>query len=136
MQSHNESKEEIRKNKKAIKKLKISCEGVKKTLSYSDKTTLCINHFYNNKDIYLEISSAKFEFLCEDLFKKINKPLEDALIDARLTKDEIKHVILVGGSTRIPKIKYNLMSYFRHAKINNSINPDETVAYGATLMAA
>ena len=131
-----ESKEEIRKNKKAIKKLKISCEGVKKTLSYSSETTLCINHFYNDKDIYLKISQAIFEFICEDLFQKLYKPLDDALIDAKLTKNEIKQVILVGGSTRIPIIKYKLMEYFPEATINDSINPDETVAYGATLMAA
>ena len=134
---NNESKEEIKKNKKeAIKKLKISCENIKKVLSYNDNTTLYISHFYKDKDINQKITQKEFEYLCDNLYIRIEKPLEDALADAKLTKNEIKQIILVGGSTRIPKIKKFLKKYFPCSKINDSINPDETVAYGATLMAA
>ena len=133
---NNESKEEIIKDKKSIKRLKIACENIKKVLSYNDNTSLCISHFYNNKDIIQPLSQKEFEYLCDDLFVKIEKPLEDALFDAKLTKQEIKQIILVGGSTRIPKIKKLLKKFFPNSKINDMINPDETVAYGATLMAA
>ena len=130
------SKEIIKKNKKAIKKLKISCENIKRVLSSKDETILCINNFYNKKDINQKISKSIFEKLCDDLFKKLEKPLKDALTLAKLTKENIKEVVLVGGSTRIPLIKDILTEFFKNAKINDSINPDETVAYGATLMAA
>ena len=133
---NHENKEQIRKDKKAIKKLKIACENIKKVLSYNDYTTLCISHFYNDKDIIQNITQKEFEYLCADLFSKIEKPLEDALFHAKISKKEIKQIILVGGSTRIPKIKNILKSQFPGSKINDTINPDETVAYGATLMAA
>ena len=133
---YEESEEEIRKNKKVMKRLKISCENIKKVLSFNDVTTLCINSFYNNKDIVQKISQRDFENLCDELFVRLKKPLNDALIDAKLTRGDIKQIILVGGSTRIPKIYSFLKKYFPNSKINNSINPDETVAYGATLMAA
>ena len=130
------SEKTIKKDKKVIKKLKISCENIKRVLSSKDETVLCINNFYNKKDINQKISKSIFEELCDDLFKKLEKPLKDALTLAKLTKENIKEVVLVGGSTRIPLIKDILTEFFKNAKINDSINPDETVAYGATLMAA
>ena len=128
--------EQITKDKKAIKRLKIACENIKKVLSYSDETLLCINHFYNNKDIYRKITRVEFEFLCGKLFNRLSAPLEKALNDARLIPKEINEIVLVGGSTRIPKIKHILNEKFPGCHINDTINPDETVAYGATLMAA
>ena len=133
---NDESKEEVRKDKKSIKRLKIACENVKKVLSYNEQATICINHFYNNKDIDRIVTRKDFETLCDDLFKKIMKPLNDALIDGDITKKEIKQIILVGGSTRIPKIKEMLKKELPNTHINDTINPDETVAFGATLMAA
>ena len=133
---NDESKEEVRKDKKAIKRLKIACENIKKVLSYNEQATLCINHFYNNKDIDRIVTKKDFETLCDDLFEKIMKPLDDALIDKKITEQEIKQIILVGGSTRIPKIKEMLKKKFPNTNINDTINPDETVAFGATLMAA
>ena len=140
------SEEIIRKDKKAIKRLKIACENVKKALSNKDETELCISNFYTeegskdknkiNKDMFKNIDRNTFENLCEDIFKRLLKPLEEALILAKLTKDKIKEIVLVGGSTRIPKIKTILNDFFGKPKINDTINPDETVAYGATLMAA
>jgi L1 cell adhesion molecule like protein len=104
-ENNEESIEQIRKDKKAIKRLKIACENIKKVLSYNEQATLCINHFYNNKDIDRIVTKKDFETLCDDLFEKIMKPLDDALIDKKITEQEIKQIILVGGSTRIPKIK-------------------------------
>ena len=102
---YDESKEKIIKDKKAIKKLKISCENIKRVLSNRDETTLCITHFYNGKDINLTISRLIFEDICDDLFKKLDGPLDNALIDAKLTSEQIKEIVLVGGSSKIPNIK-------------------------------
>ena len=133
----NEKKEEILKDKKVIKNLKISCENIKKILSTHIKTTLNITNFYNKKDLIQNIERTQFEDLCEDIFDKLESPLDKALMDARLSPKDIEEIVLVGGSTRIPKIKSFLQSKFgANCKINDSINPDEAVAYGATLMAA
>ena len=133
----NENKEEILKNKKIIKSLKISCENIKKILSTTTRTTLNITNFYNGKDMIETIERNEFEELCEDLFNKLVTPLDKAMSDAKVLPEDIGEIVLVGGSTRIPKIKSFLVEKFGpNCKINNSINPDEAVAYGATLMAA
>ena len=130
------NKNEIKKDKKAIRRLKIACEKIKRVLSSSKETQLCLNHFYDNKDILEKISANKFNDLCKDLIKRLENPIKNALIDAKITKKEISEIILVGGSTRLPMVKSFLFNNFKGCKINDSINPDETVAYGATLMAA
>ena len=130
-----ENKDNILKDKKIMKKLKISCENIKKTLSTHERTTLNINKFYNNKDMLETISRESFENICQDLFDRLMIPLEKALTDAHLAKENISKIVLVGGSTRIPRIKKDLENYFGK-KCYDSINADETVAYGATLMAA
>ena len=130
------NKEDIKKDKKAIKKLKISCEKIKRVLSSSRETTLCINHFYDKKDILENIRYETFYSITKDLIERLEKPLKDALSDAKITSDEISEIVLVGGSTRLPMVKMFLSKFFKKSKINDSINPDETVAYGATLMAA
>ena len=143
-----EKKEIIKKDKKAIKKLKIACEKIKRVLSDSQETTLSLHNFYNNSDIMKTITRIEFENLCIDLFDRLKIPLVDALEDAHLNKNEIDEIVLVGGSSRIPKIKFFLQEYFNiplnksqtkgsnKIFINDTINPDEAVAYGATLMAA
>ncbi len=131
-----ESKETIKKDKKAIKKLKIACENIKRVLSNSLESTLSITNFYNGNDIFENIERKEFEKLCQPLFDKLQSPIEDALSDAKLSRNEISEIVLVGGSSRIPKVKSFLKEYFEGVKINDTINPDETIAYGATLMAA
>ena len=132
-----EKKEEILKNKKIIKNLKISCENIKKVLSSKFSASINIVNFYNKKDMMESIKRQEFEELCQDLFEKLKIPLDQAIKDAKLTSKDITEIVLVGGSTRIPKIKIFLQEYFgNNCKINDSINPDEAVAYGATLMAA
>ena len=124
---------DIYNNKEAIKKLKVSCENIKKILSSSEETTIRINNFYNNIDINEKITRKEFEDKCEHLFNKLEISLKDALKNAKLGKDNIQEIILVGGSTRIPKVKEIIKNYFPKSKINDTINPDEAVAFGATI---
>lgn len=140
-----ESKKKIEEDKKAIKRLKIACENIKKVLSTNTETRICLNNFYKNNDLLEDITRNQFEYFCSDLFEKLKKPIDDALFDANLKKTDIGEIVLVGGSSRIPKVKQFLQNYFNidplkgnknQTIINDSINPDETVAYGATLMAA
>ena len=133
LKKRKENENEIRKNNQAIKKLKIACENIKKILSSSEGTTLRINNFYNNMDLNEPITRKEFEEKCKHLFKRLEHPLDEALRKAKLTKNDINEIILVGGSTRIPKVKEVVKNYFPNCKINDSINPDEAVAYGATL---
>ena len=123
----------IRENKEAMKKLKVACENTKKLLSISNSAHLHINNIIENFDIIQIIDRTEFEIGCIPLFDKLTIPIEKALKMANLTADEIQEVILVGGSTRIPKIKEIVSNYFSKSKINDSINPDEAVAYGATI---
>ena len=128
--------EDVRKDKKAMRKLKISCEKIKRNLSFSVEETLNLPNFYNNLDIIQEICFKQFFSLSEGLIERLQGTLKTALNDAKITEDKISEVILVGGSTKLPMVKKMLRKKFRNSKINDSINPDETVAVGATLMAA
>ena len=134
----NLKKEDVKKDKKAIRKLKISCEKIKRVLGSTRETQLCINNFYDNKDILEIITSAKFNSLCKDLIEKLRKPLEDVISDAKISKKDISEIVLVGGSTKLPMVRIFITKFFNgcEIKINDSINPDEAIAYGATLMAA
>ena len=107
-----ESKEEIKKDKKCIKRLKISCENIKRVLSSCDENILYISNFYKGNDIYETITKSDFEDLCADLFERLKIPIDDALVDAGLTKNEINEIVLVGGSSKIPKVKSFLKEYF------------------------
>ena len=130
-----DNKDKILEDKQYIKKLKISCEKIKKDLSNSTETTLIIPEFNTNNNIMFPIKRKEFEDICKDLFNKLDKSLDNALINAKLTRNEIKEVILVGGSTKIPKIREKLAEFFPKSNINNSVNVDEAVAFGATLEA-
>ena len=127
-------KEEVMKDKQAIKRLKVSCENIKKILSKAESAILRINNFYLNEDISEKITREEFEKECEPLFNKLKISIDDALKSANLEKKDINQVILVGGSTRIPKVKALVREYFpQPININDKINPDEAVAYGATI---
>ena len=135
---NNVCKEKVKEDIKAIRKLKISCEKIKRSFYTSANKDLgiYIYNFYGDLDLSDEINNSIFENLSKDLIKRLNYPLEQALFDAKLDKNDISEIILVGGSTKLPIIKRFLYNYFKESKINDSINPDEAVAYGATLMAA
>ena len=127
-------KEEVMKDKQAIKRLKVSCENIKKILSKAESAILRINNFYQNEDTSEKITREEFEKECEPLFNKLKISIDDALKSANLKAEDINQVILVGGSTRIPKVKEIVKSFFPKCNnINDKINPDEAVAYGATI---
>ena len=124
----------IKNNYKSMERLKIACEQTKKILSVKEEDRIFIEDFYNEEALSLLITRAKFEDLCKECFKKLLNPLDIVLEDAKKDCIEnIDEIILVGGSSRIPKIKAILSEKFPNVKINDSINPDEAVAYGATL---
>ena len=126
----------IREDNQCMKKLKVACENVKKILSTSDETVLRITNFYNNIDVVEKITKKDFEDICQPLFGRLKIPIKTALSNGHLIKEDINEVILIGGSTRIPKVKQFVKDFFPKIKrINDSINPDEAVAYGATLQA-
>ena len=115
-----------------------SCENAKRQLSSSTNATIELDNLYNEIDFSCVVSRAKFESICMDLFQKLMDPLDRALKDAKMAKNEINEIILIGGSTRIPKIQEMLAQYFNITieKLCRSINPDEAVAYGAAVQGA
>ena len=124
-------KKDISGNKRAVRRLRTACERAKRTLSSSSQASIEIDSFFESIDYYTSITRAKFEELNSDLFKGTLDPVEKALKDAKLSKSDIDDVVLVGGSTRIPKVQKLLQDFFNGQELNKSINPDEAVAYGA-----
>ena len=134
--NNNIDKNKILTDKRCIKRLKKQCENSKKILSYINQTNIYIDEFIDGKDLDIRITKAKFEELCKPLFDKLLYHVEKVLKDANLNKSNINEVVLIGGSSKIPKVKDIISNYFRGTKINSEINPDETVAYGAGIYAA
>ena len=127
-------KEEI--GKKSLERLRIACEQAKKILSIRNEADIQVDNFFKERDIHLRIAREKFENeICNDLFERLSQPFDELLVGAKLSKSNIDEIILVGGSTKMPKIKEILRREFT-CNINESINPDEVVAYGATIQAA
>lgn len=129
-------KKDLRGNSRALRRLRTAAERAKRTLSSSTEATLEIDALHEGIDFYTRVSRARFEELNSDLFRGTLEPVEKALKDAKLDKSSIHDVVLVGGSTRIPKIQNMLQNFFCGKKLNLSINPDEAVAYGAAVQAA
>merc|ERR1712012_560130 len=129
-------KKDLSGNKRALRRLRTACERAKRTLSASAQANIEIDSLFEGFDFYTSITRARFEELCSDLFKGTLDPVEKALRDAKLDKASIDDIVLVGGSTRIPKIQKLLQDFFNGKELNKSINPDEAVAYGAAVQAA
>ena len=129
-------KKDISESKRAVRRLRTACENLKKTLSSSTQATLEIDSLYEGIDYSSTITRARFEELCGDLFRKTFEPVEKVIKDSKISKSNIDEIVLVGGSTRIPKIQSQLENYFNGKTLNKSINPDEAVAYGASVQAA
>nr|QTA73202.1 heat shock protein 70 [Monochamus alternatus] len=129
-------KKDLRSNPRALRRLRTAAERAKRTLSSSTEASIEIDALYDGIDYYTKVSRARFEELCSDLFRGTLQPVEKALMDAKMDKGQIHDVVLVGGSTRIPKIQQLLQNYFNGKPLNLSINPDEAVAYGAAVQAA
>jgi len=123
-------------NKKALRRLRTACERAKRTLSASAQANIEIDSLFEGIDFYTSITRARFEELCADLFRGTLQPVEKALRDAKMDKSSIDELVLVGGSTRIPKVQKLLTDFFNGKELNKSINPDEAVAYGAAVQAA
>merc|ERR1712112_370459 len=129
-------KKDITSNKRALRRLRTACERAKRTLSASAQANIEIDSLFEGIDFYTSITRARFEELCSDLFKGTLEPVEKAMRDAKMDKASIDDIVLVGGSTRIPKIQKLLQDFFNGKELNKSINPDEAVAYGAAVQAA
>lgn len=129
-------RKDLTSNHKALSRLKIQCENAKRTLSTTSQTTIDLDSLHDGIDYSVSITRAKFEQLCADLFKNTLDPIEKVLQDAKMSKDRVDEVILVGGSTRIPKIQELIKNFFGGKELCKSINPDEAVAYGAAVQAA
>lgn len=122
-------------NKRAIQRLRAAAERAKRTLSAAATAQIEIDSLMEGQDLALALTRAKFEALCDEYFRRCLKPLDQVLRDAKLAKDQIHEVIMVGGSTRIPKIRQLVSDYFGGKKLNDSVHPDEAVAYGAAVQA-
>ena len=129
-------KKDISGNKRALRRLRTACERAKRTLSASAQANIEIDSLFEGIDFYTSITRARFEELCSDLFKGTLEPVEKAMRDAKMDKSSVHDIVLVGGSTRIPKVQKLLQDFFNGKELNKSINPDEAVAYGAAVQAA
>merc|ERR1719273_783117 len=130
------NKIDIRNNDRAIAKLRREVEKAKRALSSTTQVRIEIENFADGKDFSETLTRARFEELNNDLFRQTLKPLEVVMKDAGMKKSEIHEIVLVGGSTRIPKIQKLVRDFFNGKEPNRGINPDEAVAYGAAVQAA
>jgi heat shock protein 1/8 len=123
-------------NKRSLRRLKTACEKAKRTLSSSSTANVELESIFDGIDFFTSITKARFESLCMNLFQKCITPVTKVLQDAGVSKSAIHEIVLVGGSTRIPKVQELLSSFFNGKELNKGINPDEAVAYGAAVQAA
>ncbi|KAL5057131.1 hypothetical protein RYX36_028735, partial [Vicia faba] len=130
------NKVDISGSSKALRRLRTACERAKRTLSYDTDTTIDIDAIYEGIDFCSSITRAKFEQLNMDLFEKCMETVRSCLVDAKMDKSRVDDIVLVGGSSRIPKVKQLLQDFFKGKELCKSINPDEAVAYGAAVQAA
>ena len=123
-------------NKRSLRRLRTAAEKAKRTLSSSATTTIEVDSFFEGTDLSVVLSRARFEDICSDLFRNTMNPVKKVLEDSGYSKSEIHEIVLVGGSTRIPKVRDLLQDFFGGHELCQSINPDEAVAYGAAVQAA
>jgi L1 cell adhesion molecule like protein len=121
---------------RALRRLRSACERAKRTLSSVAQTTVEVDSLYSGEDFSASISRARFEEINGAMFKSTLDPVERVLKDSKMAREKVDDIVLVGGSTRIPKIQSLVSEYFGDRQLNKSINPDEAVAYGAAVQAA
>ncbi|KAI4456467.1 heat shock protein 70kda [Holotrichia oblita] len=129
-------KKSIRDNKRAIQRLRKECEAAKQSLSFKKQVTICVDSILDGIDLEETLTQAKFNFINEGFFKSVLDPVRNALESAKIDPEDIKKIIMVGGSSRIPRLQSILKEFFTNGKIYMSINPDEAIAYGAGVLAA
>eukprot|EP00823_Brevimastigomonas_motovehiculus_P003573 TRINITY_DN2199_c0_g1_i1.p1 TRINITY_DN2199_c0_g1~~TRINITY_DN2199_c0_g1_i1.p1 ORF type:complete len:713 (+),score=193.70 TRINITY_DN2199_c0_g1_i1:108-2246(+) len=127
---------DISSDSRALRRLRTSCEKAKRILSSATSATVEIDSLQDSFDFSSSISRPKFEQLCSDVFTRCLEPVVQVLIDAKMGKDDVDEVVIVGGSTRIPKVQQLLKEYFNGKELNRSINPDEAIAFGAAVQAS
>jgi heat shock protein 1/8 len=130
------NKQDLSDSDRSLRRLRTACEKAKRTLSSSTKATVEIDSLYNGIDFNSSITRARFEDLCGDYFRNTLIPVEKVLMDSKTSKSQVDEIVLVGGSTRIPKVQNLLKEFFNGKNLNMSVNPDEAVAYGAAIQAA
>ena len=128
-------KKDLTTNQRALRRLRTACERAKRALSSAAQTSIEIDSLFEGIDFYTSLGRARFEEMCADLFRSCLRPVEQVLSDAKMDKRSIHEVVLVGGSTRIPKIQNMVSDFFGGKELNKSINPDEAVAFGAAVQA-
>ena len=131
-----EFKRDLSSNPRALRRLRTACERAKRTLSSATNTAIEIDSLYEGIDFYTSLTRARFEELCQDLFRNTLEPVEKVLLDSKIDKANVHEIVLVGGSTRIPRIIKLVTDFFNGKEPNKSINPDEAVACGAAVQAA
>ena len=129
-------KKDLTENPRAMRRLRTACERAKRTLSSATQSSIEIDSLFEGVDFYSSLTRARFEELCGDLFRNTITPVEKVMKDAKLSKNQIDEIVLVGGSTRIPKIQQLISEFFNGKEPSKSINPDEAVAYGAAVQAS
>ena len=129
-------KKDISGNARSVRRLRTQCERAKRLLSSATQATIEIDSLFEGVDFYSSITRAKFEELCMDLFRGTLEPVEKVLRDSKIPKADVDDIVLVGGSTRIPKVQGLLVDFFNGKELCKKINPDEAVAYGAAVQAA
>ena len=130
------NRKDLSNNPRSVKRLKVACERLKRTLSNSAQGVIELESLYEGIDFYSSMSRARFEEINGDLFRRTLEPVEKVMRDSKKSKSEIDDIVLVGGSSRIPKIQQLLSDYFNGKELSKSINPDEAVAYGAAVQAS
>jgi heat shock protein 1/8 len=125
----------VKGNDRALRRLRTACERAKRSLSTTTQSTIEVDALANGVDFNMVFTRAKFESLCDPIFRRTIAPLEQVLSDAKMSKGDIHEVVMVGGSTRVPKIRELVSNFFNGKKLNDSVHPDEAVAYGAAVQA-
>jgi L1 cell adhesion molecule like protein len=129
------TKLDVSQNQRALRRLRTACERAKRVLSSSTQASVEIDSLMEGQDLNVTVTRAKFEQLCEPLFQQCMGPLDQVLRDSKISKDQISEVVMVGGSSRIPKVRQLLTDYFNGKKLSDAVHPDEAVAYGAAVQA-
>ena len=129
------TKVDLTNNAKALRRLRTACERAKRTLSAATAASVEVDSLSEGYDANIPLTRAKFESLCDSLFQRCLGPLDGLLRDAKMSKEQIHEIVMVGGSSRIPRVRQLLSDYFGGKKLNDSVNPDEAVAYGAAVQA-
>lgn len=129
------NKVDITSSPRSLRRLRTACERAKRTLSTATQASIEVDSLFDGIDFAITLTRAKFESLCDSLFRRTVAPLDRLLTDAKISKENVHEIVMVGGSSRIPKIRELLSSYFNGKKLNDSVHPDEAVAYGAAVQA-